>query len=324
MKTTSRRAPQPALLLALLLLSLILLSAQAAADGCRLALSVCARLIIPSLFPFFVLSSLLNALGLPGLLGRLLAPAAIRLYGISGAGASALPMGLCGGYPAGAAYIAELETSGAVTPREAERLLAFCNNSGPAFLVGAIGCGVFHSVKAGMLLYACHILSALLTGLIFRDSQSTPEIQPVFLDETDPAAALSDAIQKSVRAILNVCGFVVFFTVLLSVAENLGVLPWAIGVLGRVFGAAPELTRPMLVGLLELGSGVAAMEGLPLSPAALSLAAFLTGWGGLAVYFQTRALLKDCKAKGALHLAGHLFSAAIGAALTYLAGELLL
>ena len=146
----------------------------------------------------------------------------------------------------------------------------------------------------------------------------------MFLDETDPAAALSDAIQKSVRAILNVCGFVVFFTVLLSVAENLGVLPWAIGVLGRVFGAAPELTRPMLVGLLELGSGVAAMEGLPLSPAALSLAAFLTGWGGLAVYFQTRALLKDCKAKGALHVAGHLFSAGIGAALTYLAGELLL
>ena len=162
MKTEPRRTPQSALLLALLLLMLILLSAQAAAEGCRRALSVCARLIIPSLFPFFVLSSLLNALGLPGLLGRLLAPAAMRVYGISGAGASALPMGLCGGYPAGAAYIAELEASGAVTPREAERLLAFCNNSGPAFLVGAIGCGVFHSVKAGLLLCAAHILAALL------------------------------------------------------------------------------------------------------------------------------------------------------------------
>ena len=324
MKTEPRRTPQSALLLALLLLMLILLSAQAAAEGCRRALSVCARLIIPSLFPFFVLSSLLNALGLPGLLGRLLAPAAIRVYGISGAGASALPMGLCGGYPAGAAYIAELEASGAVTPREAERLLAFCNNSGPAFLVGAIGCGVFHSVKAGLLLYACHILSALLTGLIFRDSQSTPEIQPVLLDETDPAAALSDAIRKSVQAILNVCGFVVFFSVLLSVAESLGVLPWTVGVLSRVFGAAPELTRPVLIGFLELGSGVAAMEGLPLSPASLALAAFLAGWGGLAVYFQTRALLTNCKAKGALHFAGHLFSAGIGAALASLAGELLL
>ena len=324
MKTKARRTLRPALLLALLLLLLILLSAQAAAESCRRALSVCARLIIPSLFPFFVLSSLLNALGLPGLLGRLLAPAAMRLYGISGAGASALPMGLCGGYPAGAAYIAELETSGAVTPREAERLLAFCNNSGPAFLVGAIGCGVFHSVKAGLLLYTCHILAALLTGLIFRDSQSTAEIPPVFLDTTDPAAALSDAIRKSVQAILNVCGFVVFFSVLLSVVENLGVLSWAVGALSRLLGAAPELTRPMLVGFLELGSGVAAMEGLPLSPAALSLAAFLTGWGGLAVYFQTRALLTNCKAKGALHVAGHLFSAGIGATFAYFLGELLL
>ena len=94
--------------------------------------------------------------------------------------------------------------------------------------------------------------------------------------------------------------------------------------LQRLFGTAPELARPMLVGLLELGSGAAAMEGLPLSPAALSLAALLTGWGGLAVYFQTRALLVPCKAKGALHIAGHLFSAGIGAALAYLAGELLL
>ncbi len=324
MKTEARRTPRPALLLALLLLGLILLSAQAAAEGCRRALSVCARLIIPSLFPFFVLSSLLNALGLPGLLGKFLAPAAMRVYGISGAGASALPMGLCGGYPAGAAYIAELEISGAVTPREAERLLAFCNNSGPAFLVGAIGCGVFHSVKAGLLLYACHILAALLTGLIFRDSHSTAEIQPVFLEEADPGFALSDAIRKSVQAVLNVCGFVVFFSVLLSVLESLGVLPWAVRLLQLLFGTAPELARPMLVGLLELGSGAAAMEGLPLSPAALSLAALLTGWGGLAVYFQTRALLVPCKAKGARHIAGHLFSAGIGAALAYLAGERLL
>ena len=81
----------------------LLLNAAAAAQGCRDALSVCAGLIIPSLFPFFVLSALFNRLGLPGVLGRLFAPAAVRLYGISGAGASALLIGLTGGYPAGAA-----------------------------------------------------------------------------------------------------------------------------------------------------------------------------------------------------------------------------
>ena len=322
-KPDSRRRMLLPLLTALLLLFLLLISAEAAADGCRRALAVCARMLVPALFPFFVLSSLLNALGLPGLLGRALAPAAMRLYGVSGAGASALLMGLCGGYPTGAAYIAELEKNGAVTCREAERLLAFCNNSGPAFLIGAVGCGVFHSVKAGLLLYAAHVAAALLTGLFFRVRSFPEEIPPVFLDAVDPAAALTAAVRQSVTAILQVCGFVVFFSVLLSAAENLGLLDLPLRALTGL-GAPPAVVRPMLAGLLELGSGVAAMEGMALSPASLALAAFLTGWGGLSVYFQTRALLAEGKAKGALHIAGHLLSASIGAAAAFLLGALFL
>ncbi|MEI3101559.1 MAG: hypothetical protein V8T45_07145 [Oscillospiraceae bacterium] len=114
--------------------------------------------------PFFVLSGLLNRLGLPGFLGRLLAGAASRIYGISGAGASALFIGLTGGYPLGAAYIADMERSGAITAKEGERLLAFCNNSGPTFIIGAVGAGAFHSSAAGFFLYGIHILSALLAG----------------------------------------------------------------------------------------------------------------------------------------------------------------
>ena len=49
--------------LALSLLAALLLSSGAAAEGCRASLRVCARLIIPSLFPFFVLSETLDIQG---------------------------------------------------------------------------------------------------------------------------------------------------------------------------------------------------------------------------------------------------------------------
>ena len=114
-----------ALTLGLGLLAALLLNASEAARACREGLLMCGRLLIPSLFPFFVLSAYCSALGLPGVLGRLLTPFAMHLYGISGPGASALLMGLTGGYPTGAAYIAQMEKSGAVTTAEAERLLAF-------------------------------------------------------------------------------------------------------------------------------------------------------------------------------------------------------
>ena len=310
--------------LPLALLAALLLSPGAASEGCRTALSVCARLIIPSLFPFFVLSAYCSALGLPGVLGRLLTPFAMHLYGISGPGASALLMGLTGGYPTGAAYIAQMEKSGAVTTAEAERLLAFCNNSGPAFLVGAVGIGIFHSSAAGLLLYAVHALAALLTGLFFRRRRCFDAEGPVFLDSADPAAALSQAVRSSVAAVLNVCGFVVCFSVLLAVLDSHGTLRLICGFLSGLLGWSLPISRALLSGLLELGSGVAAMEGLALTPVSFALAAFLTGWGGLSVHFQTLSLLSESRAKGALHLTGRLLSASIGAVLGYLAGLLLL
>ena len=48
--------------------------------------------------------------------------------------------------------IADSYKSGELSEQEAETLLYFCNNSGPSFLIGAVGIGVFHSSPAGLLL----------------------------------------------------------------------------------------------------------------------------------------------------------------------------
>lgn len=312
------------LIAALALLPVMLLSADEAADACRNALSVCATLIIPSLFPFFVLSSLLNTLGLPGVLGRFLTPFAMRLYGVSGAGASALMIGLTGGYPAGAAYIAEMRKSGVITAAESERLLAFCNNAGPSFIIGTVGVGVFGSARAGLLLYAVMILSALLTGLFFRDSSSTAEIAPVHLSQADPALALTTAVRSSVSAVLNVCGFVLCFSVLLALLDAHGAVTALCGAISRCFGWTPRFARAMITGLFELGSGAAAMRGMALTPDSFALGAFLLGFGGVSVYFQTLSVLAGSMTKGTLHITGRLLCASIAAILAYAAAVLFL
>ena len=52
----------------------------------------------------------------------------------------------------------------------------------------------------------------------------------------------------------------------------------------------------------------------------LALAAFLLGWGGISVQFQTLAVLAESKITGALHPAGRLMSAGFGAVLAYVVG----
>lgn len=148
-------------------LALILWPKEAMAamkDGLRL----CGNVIIPSLFPFFVLSSLVVELGLSRYLGKLFQPVMAPLFRVNGACTSAVALGFVGGYPVGARTAIALYQSGQCSKTEAERLLAFCNNAGPAFILGVVGAGVFGSGTVGLLLYLAHIAASLCVGLLFR------------------------------------------------------------------------------------------------------------------------------------------------------------
>lgn len=296
----------------------MILAPQQMIDSARYALRLCAELIIPSLFPFFVVSGLLNRLGFSArLAGRLSRPAA-RLYGISGAGATALFMGLIGGYPLGAAYIADMRRQGLISAEEGERLMGFCNNSGPAFLIGSIGAGVFGSARLGLGLYIIHILSALITGLFFRGS-GRYKAQLPHLPESR-GSALIDSVRQAAQSILSVCGFIVCFCVIIGLMDAGGNFSLLVGRLASLTGLELHAARALLSGVLELGSGIGAMRGLTPSPVNLAIAAGIVGWGGVSVHFQTYAVLAESDIKGDLHLAGRLICCAVSSALGYIFG----
>lgn len=296
----------------------MILAPQQMIDSARYALRLCAELIIPSLFPFFVVSGLLSRLGFSArLAGRLSRPAA-RLYGISGAGATALFMGLIGGYPLGAAYIADMRRQGLISAEEGERLMGFCNNSGPAFLIGSIGAGVFGSARLGLGLYIIHILSALITGLFFRGS-GRYKAQLPHLPESR-GSALIDSVRQAAQSILSVCGFIVCFCVIIGLMDAGGYFSLFAGRLAALTGLELHSARALLSGVLELGSGIGAMRGLSPSPVNLAIAAGIVGWGGVSVHFQTYAVLAESDIKGDLHLTGRLICCAVSSALGYIFG----
>ena len=310
-------------IICLLVLCALMLFSREAAEAAGEALKVCCGLILPTLFPFFVISVLMSRVGLPLYLGRLFAPIAKRLFRVSGTGASALFVGLCGGYPMGAAYIADMLKSGSIDMEEAEHLLAFCNNSGPAFIISAVGVGVFSSPAAGAFLYCVHICAALISGLLLRSfGKESGAVGKVHIESMDLFTALPGAVRQSVQSVFNVCGFVVFFSVLTGLFESGGRLSSLLLILSERTGIAQPWFKALLCGALELGSGAAAMRSLPLNTISLALAAALLGWGGLSVHFQTLSIISQSGAKGALHMAGRLLSAGISALLALLLGNL--
>ena len=84
-----------------LLAAFVLLIAlpQAAADGVRSALTLCGRVILPSLFPFFVCSNLFLLLGYSARLSARFGGAAAKLLRLPPAAGSAFLLGLLGGLP---------------------------------------------------------------------------------------------------------------------------------------------------------------------------------------------------------------------------------
>ena len=275
MKAAKKRRRTDACLVLCGVLIWFLADAERVRRAAAEALILCGSSVIPALFPFLAVSALLISLGFGDWVSPHLA-GLMALFRLPGSAGSALLLGLAGGYPIGARTAADLYEKGLLTSGEAERLLAFCNNSNPVFLVSVLGAGVFGSVRAGIYLWLIHILSALLAGLFFRGKRK--QTAPLRVTRRTPCqelpslpAALVRAVQGSALSMLSVCAFVVLFYVL---AQPLGGLGGELG--------------PALVGLTELFSLTPMLT--PSAPGFI-LASGCAGWGGLSVLCQTAAVL---------------------------------
>ena len=98
---------------------LLLVCSAAAAEAVRQGLLLCARSVVPALFPYFVVSGLFTSLGFAESAGRRLAPVTERRLGVGGAGASAFFLGLLGGYPVGGRTVGQLYRTGRIEKDEA-------------------------------------------------------------------------------------------------------------------------------------------------------------------------------------------------------------
>lgn len=272
------------------------------ADAARLrteaaaALALCAGTVIPALFPFMAVTGLLTRLGfgqwaspwMSGLMAR---------FHLPGAAGAPLLLGLVGGYPIGARAAAELYAAGSLTKDETERLLTFCNNANPVFLISVLGGGVFHDPHAGLWLWLIHVLAALLTGLLFRGGGSAGHHVPprLVVRVSSFSRCFVDAVRDAAFGMLSVCAFVTLFYVLVFPLRQFPA-PW----------------RTLAVGVTELFS---LMPLLRCDRLSFILAAGCVGWGGLSVLCQTAAVLDGTELSLRPCLPGKLTQGLLSAAL---------
>ena len=295
----------------------LVIAPEEAAAGAGEGLELCFNVIIPSLFPFFVLSALVVELGFAAYLGRVMERIMRPLFRLSGACAAAVALGFIGGYPVGARTALHLYRQGQCTKTETERLLAFCNNSGPAFIFGVVGAGVFGSGRVGLLLYLTHTAASLLVGLLFRfygrDAAARDSSCHTTFETVHLSAAFPSAVGKALTSTLSISAFVVFFSVFLRLLSTFGILAGISRILG-LLGVEEAWARRLVAGVLEVTSGVTSLSDA--GSGGVPMAAFMLGWAGLSVHCQVLSFLGESGLSPRTYLWGKLLHGLLAAALT--------
>ena len=236
---------------------------QGAAEGIRLCISS----VIPSLFPFFVLSMVLTG-AIAGSTWRGLRPLG-RLCGLPKGAESLLVVGLMGGYPVGAQSIAQAYRAGSLNEQDARRMLGFCSNAGPAFVFGILG-SMFSTPWAAWLLWIIHILSAIAVGIILPGRSSRTAVPPA-----GQTLSLPEAVERSLKIMAGVCGWVVLFRMILAILNR-----WMLWML-------PQNAQIVAAGLLELTNGCFRLPSIEEQGLRFLLASGFLACGGICVTMQT-------------------------------------
>ncbi len=235
--------------------------------GIKNGLLLCGNVLIPSLFPIsvcviFIINSNFFEIF------NILSPLTKKLLGLDGASFAIMLISFIGGYPIGAKLINNAVRADKLSPSNARRLLGFCVNAGPAFIITAVGRIIFNSASVGLVLFFSHIISSLLI-CIFSNFNNKEPIS--YKSKTETTLNIADnfviSVSESCEAMLNICKFVLFFSIITVYTNHFSRL------LSLLFEITNAVTLTKNVYLLS----------------------FLLGFGGICLWFQIFSLCKAFK-----------------------------
>ena len=247
--------------------------------------------IMPSLFPMFIISSILVEIDIPKVLGNIFKKPMNILFKTKGEGAFIFFMSMITGFPSSAKYINDLLNKKQINTKDAQKILMFSFFSNPLFIVNTVGIMFLKSQKIGIMLLISHILGNIIIGIIFKNYNQTKNIPNTKINNlkylntkinnTNLFKVLITSIKTSIETLINIFGIITFFLIIINI----------------LFKTKNIITIP-LIGILEMTSGLKylSLSNIDYNIKVL-LSMFLISFGGLSVHFQIMSILHKKKVK---------------------------
>lgn len=266
-----------------------------AIDSAKKGLLLWYNSVLPSLFPFMVCTNILVTLNFFKLLEKFFSRPMKFLFNLPGNTSFIWLTGIISGYPVGAKLTNDLLKKNELSLNDAQHILCFSNNCGPIFILGTVGTCLLKDKTIGYSLLLIHIISSIILGIIlrfiFNKNKSTSiikkRIRKNSTAKNDIGALLSNSIYDSIEIIVQIGGYIILFSVILSIISNL------ISIV-----SINKTINFFVLGMIEMTNGINLIStySCPLV-LKLSIISFLLSFSGLSIHAQTASIIKNSNLK---------------------------
>ena len=249
-------------------------------QGVNEGLNICINIIIPSLFPFMVICNFICLSPIVNLISNIFRPITKYIFRLPSNVGCLIFMSFIGGYPMGAKLISEFLEKKQISKEIANRLLCFCVNAGPAFVITAIGHMIYNNKKIGVYLLISHILSSIIIGFIlglFYNKNKFNKYNNKIIS-LNFSNAFVKSVVDAIYSIINISSFVIIFSVIILIIKNIFKFN--------------NIIINILLSFLEITVGLKDIVKLDNS-LSLLLASFLISFSGLSIICQVFYFIKD-------------------------------
>ena len=271
------------------------------------ALNIWVNNLIPTLFPFFVISDILISYNITSYIPKMIKKLCKCLFNVTDNMITILFLSIISGFPSNARNTRRLYDQGIITVNEANHVLMFSHFSNPLFILTTVAIFFFGNEEIGVILLISHYASNFILGILLRKcfNHGHNLSNNKNNDNINFGSIFINSIRKSIDTILLICGIVSIFMLLSSIVNNIFNL--------NIYNSI------LIRGLLEITIGLEALgnSNLPLIYKAVIASGFLA-FGGLSVHMQVISQITDTDINYKYFFMGRLYQTILAGFITYL------
>ena len=273
---------------------------EAVKNGINEGLNICFYTIIPSLFPFMVLSTYIVKSDILSPFYKLFSNPVRLIFRQPPPAISVILLSMIGGFPVGIKMTNDLFMKGQITGEQAQRLCLFCMNAGPAFVITAVGTNMLKSTKAGIIIYSSLCISSFISGVISSFATENEQKEIKFLKEKPlKLVSLSASVTDSIHAIFGICAWVILFSAITMCIKEFKL---------------PEKAYIYTAPFFEVTKGCLVLIGR----SSLPVIAGIIGFSGICVHCQVLDYLKNIDLKYGYFIVSRALNGILSGIITYL------